>query len=173
MRITKLVSVVVLGSLFAVGCGKYKTFQEEAAELNGQYMAQMTDIFKQSNRERKASIEQAQQTYDQAFATIAKKWKVDANTVPEHLKFQEVFCKQTFQSPYDDKVDEIIGKYSADFQEAFNTRNGDKMNSIAVKSATELGTATGLYSQKAKTAGCSLAEMNASDLMDALVGGNM
>ena len=168
-RLTWVVAVAVLGSVMLAGCGKYKSFEEETSALNADYMKMVVATFKQNKTERNAALQQFQQDYDKTFAEVAKRWKEDANTSKVHLNFQKVYCKQTIQDPYQEKVDEIVNKYTAEFGDAFKTLNKEKMNAFAVKAGTELGTLSALYEQKAKANDCSLAETNASDLMGMLV----
>lgn len=168
-KLTWVVGVVVLGSVLFAGCGKYKSFNEETAVLNEDYMKMVASAFKQNKNERNAALQQFQQDYDKAFADVAKRWKENAETSPAHLNFQAVYCKQTIQEPYQQKVNEIVEKYTDEFGDAFKTQNKEKMNSFAVKAGTELGTLSALYEQKAKANDCTLSETNAGDLMGMLV----
>ncbi len=165
---------VVMMMCFVIGCGngsKYKTFNEEAANLNAEYNATVQSVFQQQNKNtRKQALQKVQQEYDAAFAEIAKRWKVNASTSTSHINFQNQYCTQMIETPYQQKVDEIVNKYSSDFSAAFSAGNSSKMGDIARRLGTELGNLTVLYQNKAKSAECSFTEVNISDVMDSMIG---
>ncbi len=163
----KCMWMCVVAMLFVVGCSKYKTFNEEAASLNTEYTVLVQDIFKQQNKnERQAALQQFQQRYDEAFADIAKRWKVSGSTAANHIDFQKLFCSQTVQEPYEQKIEEIVNKYKDDFAEAFTTMNSEKMNDVAKKAGVETGTLNALYEKKARAVGCSVTVISGSELVE-------
>ena len=132
-------------------------------------MSTFSGMIKQDKDEREAALKSLQQEYDQSFAAMAKKWKINAETSTLHMNFAKLFCKQEIQDPYREKANDIANRYGSDFITAISTQNTEKMNAVATKMGTELGTLNALQKRKAQANGCELGEITAQDLIDKMV----